>query len=96
MRASNRKRHRKDANHDPIQARLEELGWYCQDTSQTNLGYDIIAARDGRLELVEIKDGDLPPSRQDLTQHEARVMWEFAQVGVTVRVLRSVADAEGL
>lgn len=85
-------RHRKDANHNHICLALTASGWYVQDTSSTNLGYDAILVKAGRIVLVEIKDGSKPPSAQKLTPHEEQVHAALARCGVTVELLTCLED----
>ena len=64
---------RVDANHREIIATLRAAGCVVHDTSRQGGGFpDAIAASPrGRLVMLEIKDGDKPPSARKLTEAEA-------------------------
>jgi hypothetical protein len=89
-------RHRKDTNHNSLVAALQQSGWYVQDTSSTNLGYDCLIAKGGRFIPVEIKDGSKPPSAQKLTPHESAVHADLARFGVEVVLLTKMDDLYSL
>ena len=87
---SRKTKHRKDGNHDDVKAALEAMGYLVLDTSQTNLGFDMICVKHGAARFVEVKDGSLPPSRQKLTPHEQKVHQQLRARGVTVELLTGV------
>jgi hypothetical protein len=89
-------RHRTDANHTAVCALLRQLGYVVLDTSQSNIGFDALIARGGRLLAIEIKDGEKPMSKQALTTHEADVHRALLSAGVRVEIIRSEADCEVL
>ena len=85
-------RHRKDANHDAITDAAEQLGWYVENVSQTDLGYDAILTKAGQTVRAEIKDGHKPMSQQTLTPHEKRVHARLKAHGITVEILTCEED----
>lgn len=55
---------RKDANHDEIKQSLSKIPGVCvQDTSGTDLGYDLLVAYKGQLFPLEIKDSNKLPQK---------------------------------
>lgn len=89
-----RRKARVDRNHAEIVQALRQVGWTVFDSSGTGNGFvDLVAARGGRLELIEVKDGAKAPSRRQLTEDEAKVHLAFAQAGVEVRIVESVEEA---
>lgn len=85
-------RHRKDGNHGTLLAVAAQLGWYTQNTSQTELGYDAILVKAGRVVFAEIKDGQKPMSQQKLTPHEETVHRRLKAHGITVEILTCEED----
>lgn len=62
---------RKDANHNDIQNYLLERGWSVHDTSALGFGFpDALVGKPEFCAVVEIKDGDKPPSARKLTKDE--------------------------
>jgi len=63
---------RTDRNHAEIINAFRRLGWSVHDTSRLGGGFpDLVAYKSGHsVMLVEVKDGDLPPSRRKLTRDE--------------------------
>lgn len=64
---------RKDANHNAIAEAFERLGCSFVDLSGTPCGFDGAVGYGGMTILVEIKDGDKPPSARKLTTNEKKV-----------------------
>lgn len=88
---------RVDRNHQIIVQALRSVGWHVEDTSRTGRGFpDLVCAKGGRLELVEVKDGSKPPSARLLTLDEIKVCDAFDRHGVRVRVVNSVDEALAL
>lgn len=88
---------KRDANQSVIVAALRATGWYTLSLGGVGFGCpDILAAKNGRLELIEVKDGSQIPSRRKLTEDEAKVHLAFAQAGVEVRIVESVEQAVNL
>lgn len=92
-----RRRARVDANHASIRAALRSCGWTVLDTSRLGHGFpDLLAARGGRIELIEVKDGAKAKSAQKATALECQVYDELARAGVTIRYLTSVDQVAAL
>ena len=69
---------RKDANHKAVGDLLRELGWSVLDLAQHGASVDYVVARLGWSALLEVKDGDKPPSARKLTpkERELRDNWQ--------------------
>jgi hypothetical protein len=68
-----RVRARKDSNHVEIVKAFRDLNVSVHDTAQLGDGFpDICVATNQTTVLVEIKDGEKPPSARKLTEDEAR------------------------
>jgi Holliday junction resolvase len=66
-----RVRARKDSNHKEIVDALRDMGISVLDTSQLGNGApDIVIGFRGKSILIEIKDGNKPPSQRKLTKDE--------------------------
>ena len=82
---------RTDANQKAIVTALRRIGASVAVTSGIGNGFpDIVVGYRGRNYLIEIKDGDKPPSKRKLTPDEAA--WHEAWRG-EVMVVESVDDA---
>ena len=66
-----------DVNQPEIVKEFRSLGWYVLIISQLKNCCDIIVSKNGRTIAVEIKDGSQPPSKQKLTEGEAKFMNEW-------------------
>jgi hypothetical protein len=65
---------RRDANHKDVGDLLRSLGWSVLDLADHGEGVpDYAVAKDGWAALLEVKDGDKPPSKRKLTEAEQRV-----------------------
>jgi len=63
---------KKDANQDEIVAALRDVGASVALTHQLGGGFpDVVVGYRDETFLLEIKDGDQPPSKQQLTRKEA-------------------------
>ena len=92
-----RRRARVDANHAAIVEALRASGWHVHDCSRLGGGFpDLLAAKHGRIELIEVKDGAKVPSKQLLTMAEIKVCDALDKAGVRVRVVTSVDQAVNL
>jgi Holliday junction resolvase len=88
-----RRKARVDRNHADIRARYRAYGWFVIDTSSVGSGFpDLIALKAGRVEFIEVKDGDLPPSRQRLTEAEKAIHEVFKAKGLPIRIVTSVDE----
>ena len=73
-----RKRARVDSNQSEIVKALRSIGCSVLPTHQLGAGApDIAVGLRGHTLFLEIKDGDKPPSEQQLTQDEQRFMREW-------------------
>lgn len=89
-----RRRAKVDGNHKIIVEALRAAGWYVKDTSGAGNGFaDLVVAKVGRLELIEVKDPAQPPNKRALTEAETAVHLGFAQAGIEVRILMTVEEA---
>lgn len=62
-----------DANHGQIRDGLRKCGFWVWDSSHVGGGFpDLIVWAHGRFLLLEVKDGQKPPSRRELTTAEQR------------------------
>jgi Holliday junction resolvase len=62
---------RVDSNQVEITNALRSAGWKVTVVSDcSKLGYDLVAIKEGKLRLIEIKDGSKPPSARALTKNE--------------------------
>ena len=83
-----------DANQAEIVAALRKVGATVECLSAVGRGVpDLLVGRNGRNYLVEVKDGNKPPSAQKLTQDQ--VSWH-ACWGGQVAVVNSVEQAIAL
>lgn len=92
-----RRRARVDANHASIVQALRSTGWVVVDTSRLGNGFpDVLAARRGVVRLVEIKDGEKPPSARALTAAERQLHDALELADVRVQVVSSIEEALAL
>ena len=88
-----RQRARVDANHGEIVEALEAMGWGVKSTAQLGKGFpDLIAAKAGRLVLIEVKDGVKAPSKRKRTPDEVEAHAWFASYGVHVLLIERLED----
>ena len=81
-----------DANHAEVVEAFRRLGFAVADLSRLGSGIpDLAISRAGRTALVEVKDGDKPPSARKLTPDEERFRdgWQGAYY-----VVQSCDDVE--
>jgi hypothetical protein len=85
-----RHRRRVDRNHSEIRAVLRSLCPAVEDLSDVGRGVPdlLVRTRAGTVLLVEVKDGEAPPSRQRLTPDEAA----FANRWTSAYVIVSTVD----
>jgi len=85
--------HRIDGNHSEIRQALEQIGVGVVDTSAFGEFVDLCTFFRGAIRLVEIKDGDKPPSARKLTLAQVR-LHEAARVhGCRIDLVTSVDEA---
>jgi hypothetical protein len=90
----NRRGHsgRTDANQTRIVAALRKVGATVAITSQVGRGLpDLIVGFRGRTVLLEVKDGDRPPSGRELTEAEAYFIETWK--GDPVRIVNNEQEA---
>ena len=86
-----RKYGRIDDNHTAIVETLRAIGCTVQSLASVGGGCpDLLVSRNGKLWLLEIKDGDKPPSRQTLTADQ--IIWHNNWNGV-VHIVNNVETA---
>ena len=85
------KAHRVDANQADIVKALRAVGCNVAVTSQMGGGFpDIVVGFRGRLFLMEVKDGSLPPSARKLTKPEQVFHAKWAGY---VHIINSIDEA---
>ena len=82
-----------DRNQKEIVKALRAAGAGVIITSQLKNAFDILVAYKGGLYVMEIKDGDLPPSKKELTEGEAKCKDMLNSKGVSYYVVCSIEDA---
>lgn len=91
-----RSQHRTDANQAALLVVAEQLGWCALNASQSNMGFDALLIKAGRIVIAEIKDGSKPLSAQKLTDHEKDVHARLKAHGITIEILTCEADVLAL
>ena len=89
---------RTDANHSDVVAALRSIGASVSDTSRAGNGFpDLVVGYRGRNWLIEVKDGEKPPSARKLTpaQVEFKATWRghWAVVYSAVEAIEIVSRA---
>lgn len=85
---------RVDDNHADIVKSLQRIGVYVVDCSHVGEGFpDLMCFYRARVTLIEIKDGEKPPSRRKLTPAQTIFHAEVMAKGCKVHVVESVDDA---
>ncbi|KAF1009508.1 MAG: hypothetical protein GAK28_00146 [Luteibacter sp.] len=85
---------RVDDNHAEIVRALQRIGVYVVDCSHVGSGFpDLLVAFRGVWTLIEIKDGDKPPSRRKLTPAQTIFHGEALAKGCKVHVVENVDQA---
>lgn len=82
-----------DSNQPEIVKALRKVGATVLITSQLKNAFDILVGYEGKLFIIEIKDGTLSPSRRKLTKGEIKCKTDFERVGVTYHIANSVDEA---
>ena len=76
---------RVDENQARIVAALRQMGASVQDLSAVGRGVpDLLVGYHGNNYLLEIKDGDKPPSKRKLTQHQMKWRDEWRGTAHTI------------
>jgi len=85
---------RVDDNQSEIVRAIQRIGAYVIDCSHVGSGFpDLLVAFRGRWTLIEIKDGEKPPSRRKLTPSQTIFHAEALAKGCKVHVVESVDQA---
>lgn len=87
---------RVDANQTEIVTALRRVGATVQITSQLKNAFDLLVGYNGKLFIVEVKDGNKPKSARKLTSGELKCKESFERVGVSYHIVKSVEDALNL
>jgi len=82
-----------DSNQPEIVKALRKIGATVLITSQLKNAFDILVGYRGKLFIIEIKDGTLPPSKRKLSPGENKCKKNFGRVGVTYHIANSVDEA---
>lgn len=82
-----------DSNQSEIVAMLRKRGAVVLITSQLKNAFDLLVGYNGKLYIVEVKDGNKPPSARKLTAGELQCKERFERVGVKYYVVSSVEEA---
>lgn len=91
---SYRRAARVDDNHREIRDAYRAVGAIVADTSGAGSGFpDMVVSFCGEVYLVEVKDGEKPPSATKLTKDQIKFHAAQLSVGVVVHVAYSVEDA---
>lgn len=81
-----------DANHQQIVAALQKMGASVQSLAAVGQGVpDLLVGFQGETHLLEIKDGQKPPSARRLTDQQ--VVWHESWRGKPVNIVDSVDAA---
>lgn len=84
---------RVDGNQPEIVKGLRAFGATVTVTSQLKNAFDILVGYRGSLFIMEIKDGDKPPSQTKLTEGELRAKASYEKVGVKYNVVYDLGQA---
>lgn len=76
---------RRDANHSSIKDVFESFDCSVLDIASTPCGFDLVIGYKTQAILVEVKDGEKPPSARKLTENEfsAHLNWRGPKAIVT-------------
>lgn len=76
---------RRDENHGSIKAAFQALDMSVLDIASTPCGFDLVVGYKTQAILVEVKDGEKPPSARKLTDNEAlaHFKWQGPKAIVT-------------
>ena len=82
-----------DDNHDEIRTAFRKVGAVVVDTYMLKNAFDMLVAFRGELYIVEVKDGEKPPSKQKLTPGEIDCMNNLKRAGVDYHIVTSTDEA---
>jgi hypothetical protein len=84
---------RVDRNHGEIINAFRAYGFSVADTSRLGAGFgDAVISKSMKTALVEIKDGELPPSARQLTQAEIKFRDSWQGIYLLIESLDDVED----
>ncbi len=84
---------RVDRNQPEIVKALRKAGAVVKITSQLKDAFDLLVGHRGRLMMVEVKDGDKPPSARRLTPGEQKCKDAFSTVDVNYFIVNNIEEA---
>ena len=82
-----------DSNQKEIVSALRNAGAVVFHLHTVKNLFDLLVAYKGNVYCVEVKDGNLPPSKRKLTTGELECKQKLESVGVTYHVVNSVYEA---
>lgn len=82
-----------DRNQSEIVSALRKVGAVVVITSQLKNCFDLLVAYRGKLHIMEVKDGLLPPSARKLTDGELKCKESIESVGCKYNVVLSADEA---
>ncbi len=82
-----------DANQPEIVKALRKAGATVLITSQLKNAFDILIGYQSSIYIVEIKDGNKPPSQRKLSPGEQKCKTDFERVGCNYNVITSIEEA---
>jgi len=82
-----------DSNQKEIVAALRNSGAVVFHLHTVKNLFDLLVAHNGNVYCVEVKDGNLQPSKRKLTTGELECKRKLESVGVTYHVVNSVDEA---
>lgn len=88
-----RKKGRTDGNHTEVIKSMRKIGAVVYSVASIPNFTDTIVGYNGKLFIIEIKDGTLSPSRRKLTPGEIKCKIAFERVGVTYHIANSIDEA---
>jgi hypothetical protein len=82
-----------DSNQPDIVYHLRKAGATVIITSQLKNAFDLLVCFDGSTYIVEVKDGEKPPSARKLTEGELKCKEAVESAGCVYHVINSVSEA---
>ena len=82
-----------DRNQPEIVSALRKAGAYVLPTHQLKNAFDLLVAYCGRTMIVEVKDGEQPPSKQQLTEGEEKCKEAIEAQHVKYHIIHNVEEA---
>ena len=82
-----------DENQSVIVKALRRIGCTVLITSQLKNAFDLLVGYDGKLFIMEVKDGEKPPSQRKLSEGEQKCADDFERVNVPYNVVNSIDEA---